>query len=255
MSDLDEPRLIVDGGVAARVGAVVEPTVRDLGYRLVRVRVSSTNGCTVQILVERPDGTMTVDDCEIVSRGVSPALDVDDPVGKAYHLEISSPGIDRPLVRASDFSRWAGHEAKIEMAVPVEGRKRFRGIIAGVEAGRALIDRTDAGPDEASRWTLPLADIGEARLVLTDDLIRESLRRGKAALRAAGVEDDDLAGDDDVPGETSAVAAEDAEPAPAPYRHKPRPGAAKSQPSRPEPKSRSRSSLFTAPRGRKGPKK
>ena len=127
---LDEPRLIVDSGVAARVGAVVEPALHDLGYRLVRVRVSGNNGCTVQIMAERPDGSMTVDDCEAVSRAVSPALDVDDPVGRAYHLEISSPGIDRPLVRSSDFSRWAGHEAKIEMAVPADGRKRFRGVIA-----------------------------------------------------------------------------------------------------------------------------
>ena len=100
---LDEPRLIVDHGVAARVGAVVEPALRDLGYRLVRVRVTGVNGCTVQIMAERPDGAMTVDDCEAVSRAVSPALDVDDPVGRAYHLEISSPGIDRPLVRAGDF--------------------------------------------------------------------------------------------------------------------------------------------------------
>ena len=110
-SDLDEPRLIADKGVAARVGAVVEPVLRDLGYRLVRVRVTAQNGCTVQIMAERPDGTMSVDDCEAVSRAVSPALDVDDPVDRAYHLEISSPGIDRPLVRVSDFARWAGHEA------------------------------------------------------------------------------------------------------------------------------------------------
>ena len=244
MADLDEPRLIVDSGEAARVGAVVEPTMRDLGYRLVRVRVTAVNGCTVQIMAERPDGSMTVDDCEVLSKGVSPALDVDDPVGRAYHLEISSPGIDRPLVRASDFSRWSGHEAKIEMAVPVEGRKRFRGVIAGVEKGAALIDRTDAKPDEPVRWTLPLGDIGEARLVLTDDLIRESLRRGKAALRAAGIEEDDLA-------EEGAISAEAPDEAakPAPYRHQPRGGDAK-----PQPKSRSKSSLFTAPRGRKGPK-
>ncbi|MHB2168276.1 ribosome maturation factor RimP [Alsobacter sp. R-9] len=185
MSELDEPRIITDGGVAARVGAVVEPVLMDLGFRLVRVRVSSQNGCTVQIMAERPDGTFSVDDCEAVSKAVSPALDVDDPIDRAYHLEISSPGIDRPLVRASDFGRWAGHEAKIEMAVPVNGRKRFRAVIAGVEGPAVAVDRTDAKADEEKRVLLPLADLGEARLVLTDDLIRESLRRDKAAKRAA----------------------------------------------------------------------
>jgi ribosome maturation factor RimP len=258
VSDLDEPRLIVDNGVAAQVGAVVEPTIRDLGYRLVRVRVTAVNGCTVQIMAERPDGTMTVDDCETVSRGVSPALDVDDPVGRAYHLEISSPGIDRPLVRASDFARWAGHEAKIEMAVPVENRKRFRGVIAGVEGSMALIDRTDAKPDEPVRWTLPLADIGDARLVLTDELIRESLRRGKAALRAAGQGEDDLADEETLAG----VLPEDAgDEAPEPRLGGPRPP--RRLPQRPLPapkkaegaKSRSRSALFSGPKGRKAPKK
>ncbi len=252
---LDEPRLIVDHGVAARVGAVVEPALRGLGYRLVRVRVSGVNGCTVQIMAERPDGGMTVDDCEAVSRAVSPALDVDDPVGRAYHLEISSPGIDRPLVRAGDFMRWAGHEAKIEMAVPADGRKRFRGVIAGVENGAALIDRTDAKPDEPVRWALRLTDIGEARLVLTDELIRESLRRGKAALRE-GLDETDLEGlESDAPAEGEPAAGEAAppprrfgDPRP-PYRHPARPVGAK------QPKSKSKSSLFTSPKGKKMPKK
>ncbi len=184
MDDLDEPRIITDGGVAARVGAIVGPVLRDLGFRLVRVRVSSQNGCTVQIMAERPDGTFSVDDCEAVSKAASPALDVDDPIERAYHLEVSSPGIDRPLVRASDFARWAGHEAKIEMAVPVNGRKRFRAMIAGVADGAVQVDRTDAKADEERRWSLPLSGLGEARLVLTDDLIRESLRRDKAAKKA-----------------------------------------------------------------------
>lgn len=257
MSELDEPRLIGDGGVAARVGAVVEPTLRDLGYRLVRVRVTGTNGCTVQIMAERPDGSMTVDDCEAVSRGVSPALDVDDPVGRAYHLEVSSPGIDRPLVRASDFTRWAGHEAKVEMSVPVDGRKRFRGLVLGVEEGAALLERTDARPGEEARCRLPLADIGEARLVLTDALIRESLRRGKAALKAAGRgeaeldEAEDLlagaaAGDDDAPeGETAS-------------RRRFGPdlgqGGRKAVGGARETKSKSRSSLFTRPKGPRPPR-
>lgn len=180
MTEANERRLVKEAGLAARVAAIVEPVIEDLGYRLVRVRITGTNGCTVQIMAERPDGTMSVSDCETVSRGVSPALDVDDPVDRAYHLEVSSPGIDRPLVRAGDFIRWAGHEARVEMAVPVDGRKRFRGVVEGVDGDMALVRLADApeGVEPLSR--LPLADIGEARLVLTDELIRESLRRGTA---------------------------------------------------------------------------
>jgi len=180
---LEEPRLIEEHGIAAAVARIVEPVLADLGYRLVRVKVSAVNGCTVQIMAERPDGSMSVDDCEVVSRGISPALDLDDPVGKAYYLEISSPGIDRPLVRRGDFERWAGHEAKIEMKVVTEGRKRFRAMLRGVEGNAAVIERLDARPDEAVRVLLPLIDLSDARLVLTDDLIRESLRRGKALLK------------------------------------------------------------------------
>ena len=179
----DEPRLIEENGIAAGVARIVEPVLGDLGYRLVRVKVSAVNGCTVQIMAEKPDGSMSVDDCEVVSRGISPALDLDDPVGKAYYLEISSPGIDRPLVRRGDFERWAGYEAKVDMKIVTEGRKRFRGILRGVEGSAAVIERLDARPDEEARVLLPLVDLSDARLVLTDDLIRESLRRGKALMK------------------------------------------------------------------------
>ncbi|WP_052340990.1 ribosome maturation factor RimP [Salinarimonas rosea] len=175
-----EERLIAETGLAARVAAIVEPVIEDLGYRLVRVKISSQNGCTVQVMAERPDGTMGVDDCEIVSRAISPALDVDDPVTTAYNLEVSSPGIDRPLVRPGDFVRWAGHEAKVEMARPVGARKRFRGLVRGVEDEHALILLPDVPEGVEPLARLPLDDIGEARLVLTDDLIRESLKRGTA---------------------------------------------------------------------------
>ncbi len=114
-----EPRLIAETGTAARVAAVVEPVLEGLGYRLVRVRVSATDGCTVQVMAERPDGTMKVEDCEAASRALSPVLDATDPVDRAYRLEISSPGIDRPLVRRSDFERYAGQVVKVEMTVPV----------------------------------------------------------------------------------------------------------------------------------------
>lgn len=178
-NDRDE-RLITETGVAARVAAVVEPVIGELGFRLVRIKVTAQNGCTVQIMAERDDGTMSVADCESVSRAVSPVLDLEDPIGRAYYLEVSSPGIDRPLVRAGDFNRWAGYDAKIEMAVPVAGRKRFRGIVRGAERGEAVIALPDVKEGEEPLVRLPLSDIGEARLVLTDELVRESLRRGTA---------------------------------------------------------------------------
>src|SRR6185312_2764175 len=122
-----ERRLIVEPGLSARVAAIVEPVLEGLGYRLVRVRVSGSDGCTVQVMAERPDGSMTIDDCETASRALSPVLDTADPVDRAYRLELSSPGLDRPLVRQSDFERYAGNLVKIEMAVAIDGRKRFRG--------------------------------------------------------------------------------------------------------------------------------
>lgn len=177
-----EARIVVETGVAARVAAIVEPAIADIGYRLVRVRISAQNGCTLQIMAERPDGTMTVEGCEAVSQAVSPALDVDDPIQAAYHLEVSSPGIDRPLVRSGDFERWAGHLAKIDTNEPVAGRKRFRGILRGVSSGDALLTRDDAKSEEERDVSIPMRLIGEARLVLTDALVTESLRRGKSGL-------------------------------------------------------------------------
>lgn len=181
-----EPRLIVEPGLAARVAAIAEPVIKQLGYRLVRVRVSGLDGCTVQIMVERPDGSMAIEDCEAVSRALSPVLDVADPVDRAYRLEISSPGIDRPLVRRSDFDRYAGHVAKIEMQTPLQGRKRFRGVLLGTEGDVARIRREDAPAGEQAEVLLPIELMAEAKLVLTDALIEESLRRGKAAAREAG---------------------------------------------------------------------
>lgn len=177
-----EPRLVVESGVALRVAAIIEPAIVDLGYRLVRVRISAQNGCTLQIMAERPDGTMNVEGCEEVSQAVSPALDVDDPIQAAYHLEVSSPGIDRPLVRASDFERWAGHLAKIDTSEIVAGRKRFRGILRGVAGQNALLSRDDAKSEEERDVAIPMRAIAEARLVLTDALVTESLRRGKSGL-------------------------------------------------------------------------
>ena len=180
-----EPRLIVEQGVAARLAAIAEPVLASLGFRLVRVRISGLSGCTIQIMAERADGSMTIDDCEAISRALSPILDVADPVDDAYRLEVSSPGIDRPLVRVSDFERFAGHQIRVEMAIAVEGRRRFRGVLLGAQGDAARIRRDDAAAGEAAEVLLPIAEMAEARLVLTDALIAESLRRGKAAERNA----------------------------------------------------------------------
>jgi ribosome maturation factor RimP len=183
---LDEPRLVMDTGVASRVALIAAPVLHDLGFRLVRVKISSGMDTTLQIMAERPDGTMNVDDCEKVSVALSPVLDLEEPLPQAYRLEVSSPGIDRPMVRLSDFRRAIGHEARIELSFGLDGRKRFRGWIEGVEGeGRdaiLLLRRIDARADEPSDVRLPLNDIGEARLVLTEALIRESLRAGKVGV-------------------------------------------------------------------------
>jgi ribosome maturation factor RimP len=177
-----EPRLIIEQGAAARVAAIAEPVIAGLGYRLVRVRVSGLSGCTVQIMAERADGTMAIEDCESISRALSPVLDVADPIERAYRLEISSPGIDRPLARRSDFARHAGHTVKIEMAVGVAGQRRFRGVIVGVE-GQAARIRHQNSAGETNEVLLPIEEMADARLVLDDALVAESLRRGKAAER------------------------------------------------------------------------
>jgi ribosome maturation factor RimP len=181
---LGEPRVIADTGVAARVGSIVVPVLAELGLRLVRVKVSGLAGCTVQIMAERPDGSMTIEECETASRALSPVLDAADPIDRAYRLEISSPGLDRPLVRRSDFERHIGQQVKIELEVAHQGRKRFRGTLLGIEDGGARI-RSDDAKDAAAEFVLPFDDMADAKLVLTDELIAASLRRGKSEVRAA----------------------------------------------------------------------
>ena len=193
-----EPRLIVEPGLSARVASIAEPVIEQLGYRLVRVKISSADGCTVQIMAERPDGTMAVEDCETVSRALSPVFDANDPINKAYRLEISSPGIDRPLVRKSDFDRYAGHMVKIETEIPIDGRKRFRGLLVATEgdAARIRLDHKadtkkddkksdDTAADDGTEFLLPIEGMSDARLVLTDELVTQALRREKAAKRQA----------------------------------------------------------------------
>jgi ribosome maturation factor RimP len=167
---MDDRRLTRETGLEARIAHIVEPIATDLGYELVRVKVSGLNGMTVQIMAERPDGSMTVEDCERLSRDISPALDVADPIDREYNLEVSSPGIDRPLTRAKDFDIWAGHEARVELEQAQDGRKRFRGVLLGVKDGQTgmrLLDTVGLG----DVW-LPLEAIAEAKLVLTDALLK-----------------------------------------------------------------------------------
>lgn len=175
-----EDRIVTETGLDARVANIVEPIIENLGYRLVRVRVSGRNGLTVQIMAERPvDGMLAIEDCESISRNLSAVLDVEDPIDQAYALEVSSPGMDRPLVRRSDFERARGHLAKVELATPLGGRKRFRGAIAGVEGDSVAIALEEPPADGDPLVRLPLDAIAEARLVLTDALVAASLRAQK----------------------------------------------------------------------------
>jgi ribosome maturation factor RimP len=180
-----DDRIIRESGVDARVASIVQPVLRAIGFRLVRVRLSGQNGLTLQIMAEREDGTMTVEDCEEVSRAVSPALDVEDPVDKAYHLEVSSPGIDRPLVRKSDFENWAGHQARIETSILVAERKRFKGTIVSAGANGVTIERDQAPEGAETRIEVAYESIAEARLILTDDLIRDALSKDNQARKEA----------------------------------------------------------------------
>ncbi len=176
--DLEE-RIITETGIDARVASIIEPVLQSIGFKLVRARLSGLNGLTLQIMAERNDGTMTVEDCEFVSRTLSPVLDVEDPIDRNYHLEVSSPGIDRPLVRKSDFVVWSGHIAKVDTSAVLEGRKKFRGRISNVSDGSITIESDQATYGDKPAVEIPFEMIADARLVLTDDLIRDALRRDK----------------------------------------------------------------------------
>lgn len=193
----DEPRLVTETGIDARVAMLIEPVLNSEGFRLVRVRLSGQNGATLQVMAERADGTMTVEDCETLSRMVSPILDVEDPIDRAYHLEVSSPGIDRPLVRKTDFAKWRGHVAKLETSVLVNGRKRFRGTITDVDTDTVTLFRDQPSMADENTNVIPFSAIADARLILTDELIRASLTADKAARATRGreTEHDDFSGD------------------------------------------------------------
>ena len=179
-------RFYRESGLAARIAALAEPLIEELGYRLVRVKVSGQNGSTLQIMVDHPERAITVDDCALISRRLSPLLDANDPMPGAFLLEVSSPGIDRPLVRPVDFLDWAGFEAKIEMKELIDNRRRFRGLIEGFEDGEARLQVELKDFDEPQTIGLPVDLIADAKLVLTDELLKAAKEAQEAELAAAG---------------------------------------------------------------------
>jgi ribosome maturation factor RimP len=195
--DINEPRLVTETGLDQRLAEIIEPVLVGMGYRLVRVRLLNQNGATLQIMAERPDGSMNVQDCEAVSTAVSPVLDVEDPIDKAYHLEVSSPGIDRPMVRKSDFVHWQGHLIKCETSILVDNRKRFRGKITEVNEDGFTLERDQVAYGEEPKVVIPFSVLADGKLILTDDLIRDALRADKAAKAQAANQNDEIEDDEE----------------------------------------------------------
>lgn len=172
--DLTEQRYIKETGLEARVSRIVEPVANGLGFSLVRVKITQENGMTLQIMAEDENGRFTIVNCEALSKDLSPVLDVEDPIDREYHLEVSSPGIDRPLVRKRDFAAHLGHEAKIELADMINGRKRFRGFIKSVDDEAVTITLPDAPAGTDPDHRLLFSTLAEAKLVMTDALMEKA---------------------------------------------------------------------------------
>ena len=179
MTDQRMTNLIAKTALDKRLAAIVRPVVEGMGFELVRLRLMGSKKPTLQIMAERPGGGIEVDDCARISTAVSAVLDVEDPIEDNYALEVSSPGVDRPLTRLTDFDDWAGFEAKLETTDLIDGRKRFRGVLEGTEGDEVLITFEDKG--EPVTIGLKFDWLAEAKLVLTDDLIRDMLRARKTA--------------------------------------------------------------------------
>ena len=167
--------LIARAAIDRRLASIIQPVIEGLGYELVRVRLMTGKASTVQIMAQKPDGSMEVDDCAEISTAVSAVLDVEDPISDTYTLEVSSPGIDRPLTRLKDFDQWEGYEAKIETEELIDGRRRFKGMLAGTEGSEVLIEIEEGTVGLQFDW------LSDAKLVLTDDLIRDMLKDRKDA--------------------------------------------------------------------------
>ena len=172
--DLTEKRYIKETGLEARISRIVEPVANGLGFSLVRVKITQENGMTLQIMAEDENGRFTIVNCETLSKDLSPVLDVEDPIDREYHLEVSSPGIDRPLVRKRDFEAYIGHEAKIELADMINGRKRFRGFIKSVDDEAVTITLPDAPGGTDPDHRLLFSTLAEAKLVMTDALMEKA---------------------------------------------------------------------------------
>ena len=172
--------LIAKAAIDRRLAEIISPVIEDMGYELVRIRLMSGKSTTLQIMADKPDGGIEVDDCAEISNAVSAVLDVEDPILDAYALEVSSPGIDRPLTRLKDFDTFEGYEAKVETSELIDGRRRFKGMLAGVEGDEVLLNLPGEGGEEVTIG-LQFDWLSDAKLVLTDDLIKEMLRQRKAA--------------------------------------------------------------------------
>jgi ribosome maturation factor RimP len=188
-----------------RLARIVLPTIEGMGFRLVRLRLMGGKRITLQVMAERAsgtvgEGTMEVEDCARLSRAISAALDVEDPIEREYRLEVSSPGIDRPLTELQDFVRWAGYEARLETTEMIDGRKRFKGTLAGVEGTEVLIETDD--PEIEGAIGLEFDWLADAKLVLTDELVAESLRNRKHAFNEA--EFDEIETEDTTDGDIEA---------------------------------------------------
>lgn len=191
--------LIAKSSLDKRLAEIVGPVIEDMGFELVRIRLMGGKTATLQIMAERPEGGIEVDECADISTAVSAVLDVEDPIIDAYTLEVSSPGIDRPLTRLKDFETFEGYEVKIETAELIDGRKRWRGVVAGVEGGEVLLNIEEGGEDQTIG--LQFDWLSDAKLVLTDDLIRDMLRARKAQevdeTKFDDIEADDAAAQED----------------------------------------------------------
>ncbi|MEM1233748.1 MAG: ribosome maturation factor RimP [Pseudomonadota bacterium] len=167
--------MIAKAAMDRRIREIIEPTIEGMGFELVRVRLKGGKNPILQIMAQKPDGTIEVDDCADISTAVSAVMDVEDPILDAYTLEVSSPGIDRPLTRLKDFDFWDGYVAKIETEDLIDGRRRFKGVLAGTENDEVLIEIDEGTIGLKFDW------LADAKLVLTDDLIRDVLKGRKDA--------------------------------------------------------------------------
>ena len=188
--------LIAKAAIDRRLAEIITPVIEDMGFELVRVRLMSGKSTILQVMADRPDGGIEVDECAKISQAIGAVLDVEDPILDEYALEVSSPGIDRPLTRLKDFDAFEGYEAKIETTELIDGRRRFKGELAGVEAGEVLINVEEGTIGLQFDW------LSDAKLVLTDDLIKEMLRQRKASGAIDENEFDDIETEESAEGDT-----------------------------------------------------